>query len=190
MVREKIIKNLIQNKEVLDIGSVGQTDLYSLWDVYSNSSLVSLTGIDVEEAKETAISKFKKKFFNTDSRIIVGNMESFQFDKQFDVIVAGDVIEHVDNQGLFLSNIKKHLKANGKLIITTPNAKWPTVFLKPNETHSLWHDKYTLTNILTRNCFVVEKIIYYPGNKKRYPLFKKFLALNQAMIVICSKNGL
>lgn len=47
--------------------------------------------------------------------------EDFSFDKKFDVIFAGDLIEHLVNPGLFLDNVKKHLHAGGRLILTTPN---------------------------------------------------------------------
>jgi SAM-dependent methyltransferase len=47
--------------------------------------------------------------------------ESFHFDRKFDVIFAGDLIEHVVNPGLFLDNVKKHLVPGGRLIMTTPN---------------------------------------------------------------------
>ncbi len=47
--------------------------------------------------------------------------ESFAFDTKFDVVFAGDLIEHLVNPGLFLDNVKKHLKPGGRLIMTTPN---------------------------------------------------------------------
>jgi len=113
-------------------------------------------------------------------------METYSFNREFDVIVAGDVIEHVENQGLFLSNIKKHLKKDGKLIITTPNAKWTTVFLKPNPTHTLWHDIYTLRRILSLTGFSIDYYRYYFGNKKQYNFLQKILTLRQSIIVIAS----
>ncbi|HRU01786.1 MAG TPA: hypothetical protein P5239_08800 [Victivallales bacterium] len=48
MIREQIIKELVRNKDVLDIGSFGQTDSYSLWNLYSDFEVKSLTGIDIE----------------------------------------------------------------------------------------------------------------------------------------------
>jgi 2-polyprenyl-3-methyl-5-hydroxy-6-metoxy-1,4-benzoquinol methylase len=41
--------------------------------------------------------------------------------KKFDIIVAGEIIEHVFDTEEFLLKIKEKLKKNGKLIITTPN---------------------------------------------------------------------
>ena len=191
MIREKLIRDMIIGKEVLDLGSLGQTNSYSLWnDVYKNSGYKSLTGIDLEDASQTALSHFnvKPSKLPSDSRIVYGNFETYQFGKQFDVIVAGDLIEHVNNQGLLLQNVHRHLKTEGVFILTTPNSKWLTGFLKPNPTHVLWHDEFTLRRVLNINKFEIEKLIYYFGNKKNYNYFLRILALRQSIFVICKKK--
>ena len=170
MIREKIISELIKDKDVLDIGCVGQTNEYKLWDII-NGQVKSLTGIDTEGSD--------------DKNIIQGNMETYSFDRKFDVIIAGDVLEHVDNQGLFLDNVKKHLKENGVFILTTPNAKWPTVFVPNNPTHTSWHDRGTLKAILQRHNFVIINFRYYYGNKKRYNMLLKPFIMRQGMLAIC-----
>ena len=173
MIREKIILKYIKNKDVLDIGSVGQTQEYNLWEVMKKEAKY-LVGIDIEPSN--------------DKDIVLGNMENYDFCCDFDVIIAGDVLEHTDNQGLFLNNINKHLKENGVLILTTPNAKWLTVLFKPSPTHTLWHDKYTLFYILQKHGFKITHFQYYFGNKKHYNLFKRFLVWRQQMLVICNKE--
>ena len=71
-------------------------------------------GIDIEY-DESSILK-------SDSHLYQKAMaENFSFDVKFDVIFAGDLIEHLVNPGLFLDNAKKHLKEGGRLIMTTPN---------------------------------------------------------------------
>jgi SAM-dependent methyltransferase len=52
--------------------------------------------------------------------LIAANAETFELGRQFDTIVAGDVIEHLSNPGSFLVQARKHLAPGGKLIITTP----------------------------------------------------------------------
>ena len=41
---------------------------------------------------------------------------------EFDVIVAGEVIEHLSNTGLFLQGTKRFFGTHTEMIITTPNA--------------------------------------------------------------------
>ncbi|MBO0181221.1 hypothetical protein J0682_30075, partial [Vibrio parahaemolyticus] len=40
----------------------------------------------------------------------------------FDVIVAGEIIEHLNNPGLFLSGVRRFMHRDSKLVITTINA--------------------------------------------------------------------
>jgi 2-polyprenyl-3-methyl-5-hydroxy-6-metoxy-1,4-benzoquinol methylase len=190
MIREKIILDLIEDKDVLDIGSVGQTNNYNLFQLYQTVGYKSLTGIDLPDAEQTVNSSFNLDYQteNRDISIVKGNMENHSFGKEFDVIIAGDVIEHVDNQGLFLKNILKHLREDGKLVITTPNAKALPVIFKPNPTHTLWHDKFTLRRILEISGFKIDKEKYYFGNKEHYPFYLRPLVYRQGLIIICSKK--
>jgi|SRR3989344_3960642 len=172
--REEVIKNYIKpNIQILDVGSTGQTKEYSLWNFFKSQG-VRVIGIDTVPSE--------------DPDIVMGDMESHDFGKQFDLIIAGDVLEHVKNQGMFLENIHKHLKDGGKFVMTTPNAKWLTVFFRPNPTHTLWHDKYTLRYILKLAGFDVEFFSYYFGNKKHYNFFLRPLVWRQGMIVVCKKH--
>ncbi len=50
-----------------------------------------------------------------------GDVCSIQLSMLFDLIVAGNIIEHVSDVGKFLANCAKHMKADGNLIITTGN---------------------------------------------------------------------
>ena len=53
---------------------------------------------------------------------IQGNAESFHFqDTQFDIIVSFQVIEHLFDPEAMLANVRKHLKADGIFIMTSPN---------------------------------------------------------------------
>ena len=172
MIREEIIKGYVKGKDVLDVGTVGQTSKYNLWSEIKPIA-EKLTGIDIEPSDN--------------KNIIQGNMETYSFGKKFDVVVLGDIIEHVNNQGLLLENVYKHLKDDGVLIITTPNAKWPTVFRAANSTHTLWHDKSTLEVVLKRYSFRIKEFKYYCGNKKNYNVLFKILASRQQMLAICEK---
>lgn len=42
-------------------------------------------------------------------------------DNTFDIIFAGEIIEHIYDTDLFIQEVKRILKPNGRFIITTPN---------------------------------------------------------------------
>jgi 2-polyprenyl-3-methyl-5-hydroxy-6-metoxy-1,4-benzoquinol methylase len=189
MRREQIIRPLISGRRVLDIGSVGQSDKYCLWDFLSAHS-GSLTGVDLPGAAESARKAFgisEGVAHQADERIVFGDMETITLNAVFDVVIAGDVIEHVSNQGQLLDNIHRHLVPGGYLVVTTPNAKWPTVVFRPNPTHMLWHDRFTLAHALERHGFFVERLTYYAGNKLSYPAWVMPMILRQGLVAVARK---
>ena len=61
----------------------------------------------------------------------LGNLEfrhyprEFAFDEKFDVIVASEVLEHVDEPDIFLTTLRGSLAPGGALIVTIPNGYGP-----------------------------------------------------------------
>lgn len=187
MIREALIAERVRGRRTLDVGSLGQTDAYRLWDLL-DAHAGSLTGIDLDDAGLAAVGS-PGGVADADPRILRGNVETHDFGERFEAIVAGDVIEHLSNPGLFLDNCKRHLTDDGLLLITTPNAKWPTVFLRPNPTHALWHDRFTLLHLLDRHGFAVRLFRYYCGNKPHYALPLRLLAWRQSMLVVAGHKA-
>jgi 2-polyprenyl-3-methyl-5-hydroxy-6-metoxy-1,4-benzoquinol methylase len=120
IVRNKValIDSLISFEDVvLDVGFWGQGKTFEdpTWPhKLIKDKAADVYGIDLvyDESIIPEGSRGKYK---------VAAAEDFSFDLKFDVIFAGDLIEHLVNPGLFLDNAKKHLKPNGRIIITTPN---------------------------------------------------------------------
>lgn len=82
-------------------------------------------GLMREQAKEVfgLDLMIDREVFPDDTHYVEGNAENFSFsDTKFDLVFAGDLIEHLPNPGLFLENVKRHLAIDGRLILTTPNA--------------------------------------------------------------------
>jgi SAM-dependent methyltransferase len=69
------------------------------------------------------------------------NAESFHLAERFDTIVAGELLEHLCNPGLFLQRVKEHLAPGGKLLLTTPYAFALVHFL-----YALFHFPHTCSN--------------------------------------------
>lgn len=114
-----------------------------------------------------------------------GDAENFSVNKKFDVIFAGDLIEHLSNPGLFLVQAKKHIKLGGKLVLSTPNTfnlfnlaeklskTEPTV----NREHTCYFNSKTLSVLLERNGWKVESVdfLYSLGVDYKQSFKKKFL---------------
>jgi 2-polyprenyl-3-methyl-5-hydroxy-6-metoxy-1,4-benzoquinol methylase len=79
----------------------------------------------------------------------------------------GELIEHLTDFSTALNNVRAWLKPDGKLVLTTPNALsayWLLFrslnreFVNPE--HTCWFDETTLTQLLSRCNFDVERIDY------------------------------
>jgi 2-polyprenyl-3-methyl-5-hydroxy-6-metoxy-1,4-benzoquinol methylase len=86
------------------------------------------------------------------------DVQTMNLQKQFDTIIAGELIEHLENPGQFLRNMARHLRKDGVLFITTPNPfharqTWKIWrYLRPaiHEDHTCWFDPVTLSHLLRR----------------------------------------
>ncbi len=97
--RVEAIKHYMAHCNLLDVGSSDMDGLGSL-NKDIKKAAKSVTSVDIQNGQ---------------------NFETYKLGRKFDCIVAGDIIEHIDNTGKFLNNCRRHLIDNGRLIITTPN---------------------------------------------------------------------
>lgn len=88
--------------------------------------------------------------------------------EQFEVVVAGELIEHLPNPGQFLCNVRRHLTADGTLVLTTPNpfssrqawTIWRSQRPRVHEEHVGWFDPATLCQ-LCRRCDLAPYAVYW-----------------------------
>ena len=77
-----------------------------------------MAGLDIDKDR---IHKLREKGYN----VIYDDVQKLEnlakLNKKFDVIIAGELIEHLESPDVFLDDIKKFLNENGILILTTPN---------------------------------------------------------------------
>lgn len=110
-------------------------------------------------------------------------------DNYFDFVICFQVIEHIEDSNLLLKEIKRVLRNNGLLVISTPNSKMSL-------TRNPWHVKeftrnefneflFTTFDIIdTKGVFGDEKILtYYRKNKELVHSILKydFLDLNKIL---------
>ncbi len=109
------LRLLVKDKKtsrILDIGSGLGYFTYAL-----NMEGYNAIGIDIsKEAVNNAISRFGNFFLCANT----SELEKL-FPNKFDVIILGELIEHVDLPVEFIQSLKEVLKPNGSIIITTPN---------------------------------------------------------------------
>jgi SAM-dependent methyltransferase len=92
----------------------------------------------------------------------------------FDLLVAGEVIEHLDAPGPFLRAMHELAGPETQLVVTTPNAYRLLNFLAPvsgselvHPDHTAWHSPSTLRQLLTRAGWEPEEFVYYHAPIRR-----------------------
>lgn len=77
-----------------------------------------IIGVDISES---AISEAKRAYPNLDFQLTDGIALPFE-NHHFDVVTSFQVIEHLVDPSLFITEVKRVLKPGGRVLFTTPNA--------------------------------------------------------------------
>ena len=178
--KDKILE-ICENKDVLHLGFVQHADLYKR-KIAENDWLHSLingvahrlVGIDylAGTVGEIRMSYDYEIYFGD-----VMRLDEVPLDNLFDVIVCGELLEHIENPGLMLEGIKQFCHADTLVVFTTPNP-WASHRIQLicngvleeqwlNPEHTMWFSFQTLKQILTRagyRCIISD--YYYAENKR------------------------
>jgi 2-polyprenyl-3-methyl-5-hydroxy-6-metoxy-1,4-benzoquinol methylase len=118
----------------------------------------SVAGIDISAEN---VGTLKKMGFDN---LYVQSAECFELSEKFDTIVAGELVEHLANPGLFLQQARRHLNNQGTVVLTTPNPFSLEYFLYAilkfpktcqNLEHACWFCPRTMTELAERGGFKV-----------------------------------
>ncbi len=123
--RVEFIKNACAGKKVLHLGCTNhpytmeaiENDMLLHTELGKISS--ELYGFDYDQE---GIDLLKSTGVANLYRADLEKLDELDLNETFDVIIAGEIIEHLQNPGLFLKGIKKFMNPATQLIITTINA--------------------------------------------------------------------
>lgn len=116
----------VAGKEVLDVAcGVG----YGI-EILAAAGAAAVTGVDLDPA---AVAESKARYGDHAKEIVEGDIQQLPLaDDSFDVVVSFETIEHVDDPAGALAQLRRVLRPDGLLIISSPN---PEVYLGGNEHH-------------------------------------------------------
>ena len=170
--REQMLVEFAQGKRVVHVGFVDEHRLETklgqgTWlHARLADAASSLVGIDVEEEGVRWASEhgFDAHAVDAQSPKAVAALGL----EPADVVIAGEVIEHLDAPGPFLRAMRELATRDGLLIVTTPNAYRLLNFLAPtagvelvHPDHTAWHSPHTLATLLARSGWELEGAAYY-----------------------------
>jgi SAM-dependent methyltransferase len=99
---------------------------------------------------------------------IVADACTCSLGQEFEVITAGEIIEHVSDGGQFLTNMRRHLEPEGLLVLSTCNPFGAKRFWKilryghpcVHPEHTCWYDPVTLMGLAMRCGLIPLELIW------------------------------
>jgi SAM-dependent methyltransferase len=221
--RTTFVTNFVAGKSVVDLGFVDESRMVSkqslgtwLHDSVARAARTAV-GIDsdpggVELARELGYEAYAADCEDRRELAELGLEPA-------DVVVAGEIIEHLDQPGRFLEAVKVLVNDQGTLLLTTPNAPSMTNFLSGlmrrelvNPDHVGWYSWHTLQTLLGRHGWALREVRFYgfprvsaPPSASRQermqarvfnayqrvskPLFRLRPPLADGIIVVATLNG-
>lgn len=188
--RLDLIKEVCSGKRVLHLGC---TNYPYTEEAIKNDMLLhfelekiagDLSGIDTDQAGIDILTAHGSK------QIILGDLENLdriELDGTFDVIMAGEIIEHLNNPGLFLNGIKRFMNERSILLLTTINAYCGMRFFLygikgkrgKNEPvhpdHVAYYSYSTLKLLLERHHLNISEFMFYDLGNEHRPHNRKIL---------------
>jgi 2-polyprenyl-3-methyl-5-hydroxy-6-metoxy-1,4-benzoquinol methylase len=162
---EKGIKEHVRNQTVIDIGCVAHDESKRHVDGYWMHDMVveaadEVLGVDI---LEDSLERLAEQGYDVE----YSDAQDLDVDETFDIILLGELIEHLTDFDGLLQSIDEHLRPDGKFIVTTPNAMavhWTALRLLDiefvNSEHTCWFDVQTLSQLLARYGFEVTEVEY------------------------------
>ncbi len=181
-----------KSKNTLHIGCYEHDEKYLNSDKWKHKKInevaQSCVGLDINEHGVAQMQDLGYEAIHADAT------SDLNLNRTFETIVAGDVIEHVDDIVGLMKFSSRHLSKTGSLYISTPNpffighikSAWINRPVIANFEHTTWISESTMLEISRRSGLVLDKIIYPIGNSHAMFLYKlaKIIAyrMNNSML--------
>jgi ubiquinone/menaquinone biosynthesis C-methylase UbiE len=206
--KDEIIR-LSTDKKVLHLGFIQHSHLWEIkikQDDWLHSKLhdvaSKLVGVDYLTDE---VNEIKEQYCYDVYSADVMYLDDLILSEKFDVIICGELIEHIENPGLMLDGIKRFMHEKSILIITTPNP-WRKLWIHNmssgimedkwlNKEHVSWYSFQTLKQLLQRKGYSEVKYQYYTSESNNYAgnrniLIKTFNQIKEFMLdIYCMKRN-
>ncbi|MBN2781776.1 MAG: methyltransferase domain-containing protein [Campylobacterales bacterium] len=171
---EKYIDEKVSNKKVLEIGGIGDYENYSKTDfkewrhIRIKTIAKELIGGDIEKGGIEFLNArgFDFRYFDIENTNISSDTGKFER------ILLLDVIEHLNNIGNALENIKNYMDDKSEFIISTPNPMALNNIVRTLlgkkintlEDHTVWMDEINFQQFAKRYGYEISEINYFTFN--------------------------
>jgi 2-polyprenyl-3-methyl-5-hydroxy-6-metoxy-1,4-benzoquinol methylase len=118
----RLRKRSSQPVEILDAGSGFGQYSFRLARTFPQAKI---TGLDVKQDLVDSGNQFARRAGVKNVTFVVGDLLKLGYTNRFDLALSVDVLEHIVEDRLVMSNIAQALKPGGRFILTTPYYSGP-----------------------------------------------------------------
>lgn len=177
--RRTYILDACRNARVLHLGCVDHPFLHErlasgdLLHAAIDDVAAELWGVDLDRS---GIETLRAAGFANLYEADIEQLESAAIISRFDVIVAGEIVEHLTSPGAFLRQVPRLLAPGGRLLVTVPSAQ--SIRLAANALrgvevvhpdHKAYFSPHTLTELLASSALTVVDLRPYWVKPRRSP---------------------
>lgn len=166
LTRQSIIARYCTGKRVLDLGCVqhdASNAKEATW-LHGLIATVAAKTVGVDFA-ENEVARLKDLGYAV---VMADITQPLPFSDKFDVIVVGNLIEHLSSFEGLMWNLKTHLEPNGCVLISTANPFYQDQYFYSafkgeiivNPEHTCWIDPITLHQLSLRFGFNTEEVLW------------------------------
>jgi len=161
-------KNFFSNKRILDVACGDGFGSYLLSE--NNKKVI---GLDIDKYQ---IKNNKSNFIRRNLDFMVGDATNLKFkNNYFDAIVSFETIEHTQNTNQFLSELKRVLKKDGFLLISSINKKFTKGLFKDEKINKFHLREFTKEELIEDISKYFKIISIYRQRPIRKNVFVKYL---------------
>jgi len=155
IVRKKLLSILESYEHKPDILDVGGRKSHYTTGIRANVTITDLPReTEVQRKKNLGINKqiIEQTYGRRSNvhRILFDDMTQSSFrDNSFDCIIAVEVLEHVEKDALFVSEVKRVLKPCGHFLFTTPNGEYFDIKQVNNPNNKRFYSRKQLSLLIS-----------------------------------------
>jgi hypothetical protein len=141
----------------------------------------TLWGVDIDEA---GLNWMRAQGYPSLYQADIVNLTSIPgvLNQNFDLILLTEVLEHLNNPGSFLENIRPLFRTQTEIMITVPNCISLTNFMKywrgeelVHPDHNFWFSFPTLLHLLTKYGYAIQSFCLYSQYNYKRPIIRHLI---------------
>jgi len=162
----KYVSSLLGKSKILDIGCADMPEVAITKPSLLHKIIVDAASQDVEVVGFDQNRERVEQLVEQGYKCICGDILNPIIESQYDLLIAGEIIEHIHDQSMFFRSVAKLLRSGGTALISTPNPSgimsvlgyWLIAEERGGDGHVLWQSPKTVRSVAEKEGLILEEV--------------------------------